>query len=651
MTQRSFVPALEGVRGWAVLAVVLFHGQVLGVTGGFLGVSVFFTLSGYLITTIALVGVRDAAVFDPRDFMARRARRLLPAAGAGIVLAVAVTLWIADAEGLQRLVPDAVWSLLQLSNWHFIAAGQDYAALFSAPSAFDHYWSLSIEAQFYVAFALVVVVATRRHLVRPTSVMAVAGAGWVLALITQVSGVFTASEIYLSTITRSGEILAGVALAGALADPTWNRRLVGRAGGRARAAGLVGVVVVVAGWFLVDDPSGSITRGGLAVYAVASAAVVLAALGPDGVVVLICDNRPIRFLGRLSYGLYVVHWPIFLLVDHLIDAEGVGTFVVQFVVSLVAAWLSWTLIETRAVRHDPRSRGLRGNRVLVSSTAVALLAIGAGAIAVNARDTDETSFSEAESALERAAEDAARGDGEDTLAEPVADRGPTLVVVGDSTALRTAEGAGPILYSQRLAHPLGGDVELGCGFARVEYSIREGDLRTNPRRCDWTRRYRVLVDTVDPDVVVVQYGPWEIEEQILDGEDRARHLGDPDFDDFVRDELDELTALLSRRGARVIWLDLPDAGPAAYDTSLAGISPEDFATRRARWNELLHELPRRHDGTVEVIDVSDWVDPRRDDPEIREDGMHLTPEGARRLAEEFLVGELLAAMDRLEVTG
>jgi hypothetical protein len=161
----------------------------------------------------------------------------------------------------------------------------------------------------------------------------------------------------------------------------------------------------------------------------------------------------------------------------------------------------------------------------------------------------------------------------------------------------------------------------------------------------------VLVDTVDPDVVVVQYGPWEIEEQILDGEDRARHLGDPDFDDFVRDELDELTALLSRRGARVIWLDLPDAGPAAYDTSLAGISPEDFATRRARWNELLHELPRRHDGTVEVIDISDWVDPRRDDPEIREDGMHLTPEGARRLAEEFLVGELLAAMDRLEVTG
>jgi peptidoglycan/LPS O-acetylase OafA/YrhL len=645
--------------------VVLFHGQVLGVTGGFLGVSVFFTLSGYLITTIAFLGLREVDVFDSRDFMARRARRLLPAASAGIVLAVAVTLWIGDAEALQRLVPDAVWSLLQLSNWHFIATGQDYAALFSAPSAFDHYWSLSIEAQFYVVFAVVLVAATRRRLVRPTSVMAVAGAGWAIALITQVSGVFTASEIYLSTITRSGEILAGVALAGALADPSWNRRLVGPTGGRARAAGVIGVVVVVAGWFLVDDPSGWVTQGGLALYAVASAAVVLAALGSDGVVVLLCDNRPMQLLGRLSYGLYVVHWPIFLLVDHLIDAEGVGTFVVQFAVSLLAAWLSWTLIETRAVRHDPssprasgnrasgnRASGNRvsGNRVMVATLAVSVLAIGAGAIAVDRRDTDETTFAEAESVLEGALEGAADGEADDQAPGPDGDRVPRLVVLGDSTALRTAEGMGPVLFSQGLALPMGGDVELGCGFARVEYSIRDGDLRTNPRRCNWTRRYRTLVDTVDPDVVVVQYGPWEIEEQILYGEDRARHLGDPDFDDFVRRELDDLTALLSRQGARVIWLDLPDAGGAAYESSLAGITPEEFEARRARWNELLQELSQRHDGTVGVIEISEWIDTRRDDLELREDGMHLTPDGGRRLAEEFLVDELVAMMDRLEVT-
>jgi peptidoglycan/LPS O-acetylase OafA/YrhL len=649
VTDRRFVPALEGLRGWSVLAVLLFHGQVLGVTGGFLGVSVFFTLSGYLITTLALAQVRDTDTFDARGFLVRRARRLVPAATAGIVLGVVATLVIGDLEASQRMVQDAVSSLVQMSNWHFIVSGQEYAALFTAPSAFAHYWSLSIETQFYVAFALVIGVAVPRRAVRPTSVLAVGFGGWVIALTLQVSGVFTASEIYLGSLTRSGEIFAGVALAGALADPTWQRRLVGRAGGRARAAGVIGVVVVISGWFLVSDPAGRITQGGLALYAVASAAVVLAALGPDGVVVLLCSNRPMQLLGRVSYGLYVVHWPVFLLVDHLVDLDGLGLFAVQLAVSIGLTVLSWTMIETRVLRSRPaaptgRSRRPWAPNAVVTSLAVGAMAIAAGAVVVEVRQGTDLSVADAERSLED------RVDENSGDASPVDGGPPRLVVLGDSTALRTAEGLGQVLLDRGLAFPMGGAVELGCGFARVEYSLRAGDLRTNPRRCNWTRPYHLIVEDADPHIVVVQFGPWEVEEQILVGEERARHLGDPDFDDFVRSELDDVTEVLSRQGARVVWLDLPDAGLAAYESTLDGITPEEFASRRARWNELLAELPLRHEGTVGVVEISEWLDARRDDTDVREDGMHLTPEGARRLADEFLADELAAMMERLEVT-
>src|SRR4051794_26831319 len=159
----SYVPALDGLRGAAVVAVLLYHGGVGWLSGGFLGVDAFFVLSGYLVTTLLLTD-------DLRPFWARRARRLLPA-----LLPLVVVVVLIGATGLLNASPrDALGAVTYLANWRSIATGGGYFAAFASPSAFRHTWSLAVEGQFYVVWPLLVVLVCRRS---RGAVLATAGAG------------------------------------------------------------------------------------------------------------------------------------------------------------------------------------------------------------------------------------------------------------------------------------------------------------------------------------------------------------------------------------------------------------------------------------------------------------------------------------------
>ena len=237
----GYQPALDGLRGLAVLAVVAFHAQVPGAQGAFLGVSTFFTLSGFLITTITLADHRRTGRVPIRRFYARRAPRLLPAALATVAAIVALTVTVGVDSQIVRLRADALAALLYVTHWRQIAAGDSYGAIFTSPSMFVHFWSLGIEEQFYIVFPLALAGALwlgrgrRGVLVAGAAVAAVGSTLWSAHLLAAGAG---ADRDYFGTDTRLAELAIGCLLA--LAWDAWATRppatADGHGGGRAAAS-------------------------------------------------------------------------------------------------------------------------------------------------------------------------------------------------------------------------------------------------------------------------------------------------------------------------------------------------------------------------------------------------------------------------------
>ena len=211
------VPALDGIRALAVAAVLAFHGDVAGTSGGFLGVSMFFTLSGFLITSLLLRewAASPGSGVDLRRFFSRRFRRLLPASWLTIAIVLVMGLaGIWETEQLRALRGDVPWALAELVNWHFIAQGTTYGASQTAPSPLEHFWSLAIEQQFYVLLPLLLTVVLVRSRRAPRSAfrLLVVALGVAMTLSALANGLAARSSIdraYFGTDTRAAELLVG----------------------------------------------------------------------------------------------------------------------------------------------------------------------------------------------------------------------------------------------------------------------------------------------------------------------------------------------------------------------------------------------------------------------------------------------------------
>lgn len=343
--QHRYMPGLDGLRAVAVILVVLFHADLGWLPGGFVGVSVFFTLSGFLITTVVLRELETVGRIALRRFWAKRSRRLMPAA---ITCFASVCMWSLLSKSAQTgpgLRLDALAALGNVANWRFALTGKTYADLFAGPSPLLHTWSLSIEEQFYLLFPLLMVglwkLGLRRH-----------GCALVLAALSAASilaAYLTGSDelAYYGTHTRSGEVLVGAVLAlvagKALTQPSAESRASHRA--VQITIGLVSVVAVaaVARWGAADR--WALVHGGLGLASLASLGLIVAAIVPGPLRALL-SVAPLRMIGRLSYGIYLYHWPIFLWVKSTrFGHQGVQTLVLGLALTLVAATVSFWLIE------------------------------------------------------------------------------------------------------------------------------------------------------------------------------------------------------------------------------------------------------------------------------------------------------------------
>jgi peptidoglycan/LPS O-acetylase OafA/YrhL len=350
-------PALDGVRAVAVALVVAFHLGYL--RGGWIGVDLFFVLSGFLITSILLAEGEGGRSISIGRFWARRARRLLP----GVLLLlvfVGVYAW-AGGPGIvaAQLRAPALATLLYGANWQEIAAGHSYFAQVSSPDPLNQTWSLAVEEQYYLCWPLVVAAALwlRRHCGRPsdrvllaaTSTLAAASALWM--------GVaahwYGFNRAYLGTDTRTWELLIGGAVALILSRCP-SRRLSRRGRATGAAAPLAAAVVVALAVAAGGGPPEWMWNGGLVGVAVAALVVLVGVVQvPTGPLARLLASAPLRWLGRLSYSLYLWHWPVIVLVSQPDSGlSGAGLLTVRLVLMAGATCSSYYLVERPLRRLD-----------------------------------------------------------------------------------------------------------------------------------------------------------------------------------------------------------------------------------------------------------------------------------------------------------
>jgi len=367
----AFRPDVEGLRGIAVLLVVLFHAG-LPVAGGFVGVDVFFVISGFLITGLLLREHERSGRVSLSRFYARRIRRLLPAALVVVVLSLAATWVLIGPLDRPASIADGAAAALSVSNIRFALETGDYFAAVAQPSPFLHFWSLSVEEQFYLVWPALLFLIGRGRLLRVGAILAVVLAGSFAANL-----VLTHASIgwaFYSLPTRAWQLAAGGLLAVAGHGLAGSRfatphRLVAALGG---LVGWVGLAAVVAGGVLLSE---RLPYPGLAAVLPTAGAVALIATGAiRGGPGLVLASPPVRFLGRISYSLYLWHWPILVFAPLAAGTPlGIEARSALAAVAVVVAWLSWWAVEEPFRRGRPSI--VLGTRRAIGSGVAAIMAV------------------------------------------------------------------------------------------------------------------------------------------------------------------------------------------------------------------------------------------------------------------------------------
>ena len=642
-----YFPALDGLRGVAVAAVLLFHGGFTWMTGGFLGVSTFFTLSGFLITSLLLAERGATAEIDLRQFWRRRFRRLMPAALAALALAVVYTVVAGDPTVKRNIAGDVISCLAYVANWRFIFSNQSYADLFGSPSPVLHFWSLAIEEQFYLLFPVLGFVVLQFY--RKSRQWF----GWLLVALLVASLFCTLylglsnDAIYYGTETRAAELLAGALLAVAL----YHRRITSRLANDVRAKNAVAVggaaalAVCVALWVLTTAQTEWLYRGGFTLYGGLSVLVILAAIVPGGPVRALLAVAPLRQLGRISYGVYLYHWPIFLWISEErtgLDA-GAGLyllFVIRMAVTMTLAVLSFRFLE-EPVRRGERLLSIRPIRL--APYAIGILAVLVIGISFTA-PKPVIDFDNAAKQFEAISTNAPPPPAQPIdVALPDPPR-PRMALFGDSTALMTGLGMNDWAHETNQADFVDGAAWLGCGIGRGGERRSGKDIGPIPEECNhWERTWGQKVRDNAPNIAVVQIGPWEVADRKLEGDTVWRAPGDPVYDAYILKEMDLAVDTLAQKGATVLWLTSPPVGAGkGQDAQLIRGQAAEPA-RMDRLNELINQLPTERPGKVHVVDLAGWLKGTGEDERLRPDGVHFGQPESKEVAERYLGAALVDA--------
>ncbi|MFM7270178.1 MAG: acyltransferase family protein [Actinomycetes bacterium] len=652
-------PALDGVRALAVAAVVAYHLDGTGLRGGFLGVDTFFVLWGFLITTLCLLELKQRRGIGLIAFWGRRLRRLLPALLA-VIAAVAVYAWVAASpEQYAVLRGDSFAGLLYVANWRFVASGQSYFDLFSPPSPLRHLWSLAIEEQFYLVWPLVVAgvfLVARR--IRPTrAVLAVVAGGGAVASAWTMARLYSGddpSRAYYGTDARAHTILIGCLMAVVLLHWRPRSRV---ATGALQAIGALALGAVLLAFVTVSDRGEWLYRGGSVAFSVAAALLVLAAAQPRGALVSVLAVAPLRALGRISYGVYLWHWPIIVwMTPERTQLDGLSLLVARTAMTLGVALLSYHLLEMPIRRGVARGAwGAVLAPVAIAATVVAVIASTASPVpppAYLGGNAGRLSFAmpcpaPTEQELARASRfarpalDAARGERSGLPG--------SVVVLGDSVACSLMVG----LRAVRPASMRIGDATvIGCGV--VAGRVVSEHLRM-PRYQGRCARYERQAAARAGDALgvrpeaVLWLSTWEQLDLVVGR--RILRAGTKGWERTLASRIDRVVDRYAARGSHV-FLTLP--APATEGRFIGNVVRTDPALDLAtvRLADFLERFAATRRDRVSTIDLASFVCPSGPPctPTVAgrqlrpTDGNHFSPEGAAQVA-RWLLPQLRVARD------
>ena len=561
----TYRPHLDGLRALAVYLVVAFHAGLRGFDGAFIGVDVFFVLSGYLVTRILIRDLLDHGRIDFGRFYARRFRRILPAAATvlivtGLLYAVVATpLQVADASGGYRAC------FLYFANWHFISQSTNYFASTISASPVLHFWSLAVEEQFYLTWPLVLggvfLLSRRAGKHRWTALRLTVLAIALLSLFDALHrGSTNLNRAYYGTDTRAYQLLAGALLA--LTPQLISMGKMSAATARRAAPVAMAVLVFLGTSFITLSP---ITRGALVVVATVALIVALERSTTGGIAGALSDKR-IVYLGRVSYGTYLWHWPLIVLLTHGRHIPPTQLFLITVVASTALAALSCRIIENpvRLARGlDRRNRSVIVVALCISLTAGVLIApamraVGAGSTAVAA---DSIAVSSIKSGTTKLLNwQAARNDipaSPECLGKPLGEcilvhgTGKKVLLMGDSLARMWLPAFQAIARRESLT--LAAAIHPACPWP--EHLVGLGispDCTTF--RADW---YARVIPQFDPDIVVLANRPYDAPGNALPFDVSGHHVTaqDPGAVAAISDQTKASLDDLRRPGREIVLLE------------------------------------------------------------------------------------------------
>ena len=510
----DYLPAIDGVRGIGVLIVLLYHAGWSALTGSFLAIDMFFALSGFLITGVLLRQHQKWGTVPLLQFWAARARRLMPAMTGVVLLAAVYAKLFADPTVLDRFRMDMISALTFWSNWHFIHDRQSYFQAGTTVSPLLHTWSLGIEEQFYLAWPLLLLgwLALRRGRLRglPTvlSLLALASAAYMALKYQPFSD---PSSVYYNTFARAQALLCGCALAVALQLRSQRRHtrrpkrsvavLFGvplRESTFSAVAACVGIVWLFGAPLFVDDRSQWVFRGGFLISGVTSVGIGWhLATCRHGRISRVLGWKPLAEVGKRVYGLYIWHWPIFLILTPArTNLNGIVLGIVRFAAVFAFAFDWWV---ERPIRRGALRRLLPHGGLVAATLALALGISGAFASTAGAKDPIFGT---------------ALPGSVTTVTGPMRPGQSRVDLFGDSVAF-TLWKYFPAQDFPSLS--VGSSTQLGCGLA-VPQELQLGTQHTPAQtQCvGWERRWRALVKETKPRLSIIVSGSAELFDRWVD---------------------------------------------------------------------------------------------------------------------------------------
>ena len=650
-TRRPGIPALDGVRAVAVALVLAGHGGIPGMGGGFLGVDIFFVLSGFLITSLLLDELGRSGRIDLGDFWIRRARRLLPALVL-MVLTVAVGRQFFSLEAVAGLRNEAVAAFFWVANWMFVVDKTDYFTQGAPPSPLQHAWSLGVEEQYYIVWPLLLVavaVALAARARRRRGWATLGGVRLTVFLLATLGAIASAAaaillasdaardRVYFGTDTRAQALLVGAA-ASALLVSDWSSLNRGWSQIRSRWRRWTARVLPVIGLALLGAAAHYATgsarefRDGLLIAVALAAVLVIApvALDQRGPVAAVLAWGPLAWLGTISYGVYLWHWPIFLVLNgERTGWSGLSLFGVRCAATLAVSTVSWWLIERPIRRWRPVRVPLLP---LAGATAATAAAVTMLVVPVGPRPGAGLLAGSLPPGVSPVAVVSPSPPKALIPARAVAQRDPrrpfTVSVFGDSIGWTLMHFLPSTPGFQFIDHTV-----IGCSLVRGgPYHYLDQTLDQKSECEAWPGRWRSEIAIDRPDAILLIAGRWETVDRVNEG--RWTHIGEPAFDAYLTSELRQAVDILSSSGVPLTVTNLPYSRRGEQPDG--SLYPEDQPDRVKKWNMLLGKTIGHRAG-VRILDLNKKLCPegvytaKVDGIQVRSDGVHLTDEGVKWL--------------------